>query len=246
MLSVLLVLGKIVLCLLLVLLLLLGLMLVSRIGVRTRIQTDKPCVVWGYIGFLRINLTRLAALKSHLSPKKPKLLHYTRDFGSFGEKPPHKPATQKEQDKKQTYKLETSSHKKASKELMDIPTLLEQLTQTLADILSTLGNDARLRIRRMVLVAAAREAADTALLFAAFNTALGSFWSLCERFRQFSFSKGTLGVYSDFCAEAPRIELDMQLSFRGYVLIKVGVMALQAYWQTMGKEKAEKPQGKEA
>lgn len=246
MLTVFAVLGKILLWLFLVLLLFLVLVLISRIGVRVRIQTGKPRIVWGYIGFFRVNLTRFAARKAHLSSGKPKLLRYTRDYGVFGEEGPQESASPKAQKTKNAHKGGTTSPKRPQNEHRDILTLLERLTQALADILSILGRDARLRVRRLVLTAAACEAADTALMFAAFNTALGSFWSLCERFRQFTFSKGGLGVYSDFCADTPRIELDVQLSFRGYVLVKVGVKALQAYWQTLGKEKAEKTQEKEA
>ncbi len=227
------VLVKLILCLLSAALVVVGLLLSSRIGVRVRVKTDGSLTVWGRIGFFSLNLTRLSDRRARKRKrKKPTLLRYTESFGRFGEaqESPSKTKTTAEAANGKAHRANGKKKKSTSDRVRpDIPALIETLTDALRQILTALGNDARVRVRRFLLTAACPEAADTALLFGGMNAALGSFWSLCERFRQFECKKAHIGVYADFLSDTPCADIDVQITFRGLVLVRTAFKALGAY-----------------
>lgn len=224
------VLVKLILCLLAAALAAILLLLLSRIGVRVRLKRDGSLTVWGRVGLFSVNLTRLSARREQRRKrKKPTLLRFTDSFGRFGEaevSPDSPKAEAKSPTKTAKQKTSVGAPKAGGR---DIPALVETLTDALRRILSELGNDARVRVRRFVLTAASPEAADTALLFGGMNAALGSFWSLCERFRRFDRRKAVIGVYADFLSDVSYADIDVQITFRGIVLARAALKALEAY-----------------
>ena len=224
--GILLVSAKILLFALLAALGVLLLALISRVGIRFRIKEDGETTLWAKIGFFRLNLTRLAAFRAAWQrPPKPRLLTYTKDFGIFGQVPQ---AVKRPSQKKAAHSKSTNAPKK-SKKKPDVLSILRQITDFLSAALTRLSGNGRIRVRRLVLVSAAPEAADTAVLFGQMNAALAVLMHTSGRFRQLKTEKAKIGVYADFNADDARMDADLECDFRAWVLLRVAIDAAKTY-----------------
>ena len=218
--------GKILLAALLVVLLLLVFVLLSRAGVRLRVSESAFDIIVR-LGVLRFNVTRFAAWRAARAAKRaqkpPKPIRFTESGGLFGELP--------EEPQKKTKKVQTAHAPKAEKKTKkpDVMALLQKTTDFLSEAYNRLSGDGRVRIRRLVLTAAAPEAADTAAMFGHMNTAVATLLHISSQFKRLDTERAKIGVYSDFCADTPRIDADIEINFSALVLVRVAGSAFQTY-----------------
>ena len=146
--------GKILLAALLVVLLLLVFALLSRAGVRLRVSESAFDVIVR-LGVLRFNVTRFAAWRAARAAKRaqkpPKPIRFTESGGLFGELPEE---PQKKTAKKSVQTAHAPKAEKKTKKL-DVMALLQKITDFLSEAYGRLSGDGRVRIRRLVLTAAA-------------------------------------------------------------------------------------------
>ncbi len=220
--------GKILLAALLVVLLLLVFALLSRAGVRLRVSESAFDVIVR-LGVLRFNVTRFAAWRAARAAKRaqkpPKPIRFTESGGLFGELPEE---PQKKTAKKSVQTAHAPKAEKKTKKL-DVMALLQKTTDFLSEAYDRLSGDGRVRIRRLVLTAAAPEAADTAVMFGHMNTAVATLLHISSQFKRLDTERAKIGVYSDFCADTPRIDADIEINFSALVLVRVAGSALQTY-----------------
>lgn len=220
---------KALLFVLLAVLVLVLLLCLSRLGVRVRLKEDGSLEWIARLGIFQLSVTRFAAWReAHRKQKPPALIKYTENFGLFGEMPEESQAQKKK-------KTNRSAHKKAvdkkpkEKAKPDVLALIGQITDFLSEAYDRLSGDGVIRVRRLVLVAAAPEAADTAALFGHMNTAAASLLHVSSQFKRLDTKKARIGVYSDFSAQVPRADADIELNFSFLVLARVAWSALQTY-----------------
>lgn len=172
------------------------------------------------IWFAKFNITKFMSRKKKQS--KPKCLHYPG--GAFGSLP-----EEKKDEKVKKKSVPAKSHKTPSvaKDKKTISETLDFVKNIISEASPHLSKCAEIRINRLRLTAATKEAADTAILFGNFNTAVSSLILVCEKFEALYINADCVGVYSDFCSDKPTLDANIELilnvkhvglsSFKGFM-----------------------------
>lgn len=181
---------------------------------------SKSLNVFMKIWFAKINITKLMSRKK--KQNKPRCLHYSG--GAFGFLPEEK---KKEKNKKKA--VAEKSHKKSSavKDKKSISETLDFIKNIITEASPYLSKCAIIKIHQLRLTAASKEAADTAILFGNFNTAVSSLILVCKKFESLYINADCVGVYSDFCSDKPALSANIELqlsvkhvglsSFKGFM-----------------------------
>ena len=201
--------GWILLWLAAALVLVLALLLVSKVGIRLRY--DGTFTAIARLGVFRLNITRFLARPE--KKKKPRVMRFTEDGGLFGESSAGKVLAKSS---RRVRHRGANTVKKAPEktEKKNVPEMIRLFAELLGEAAVKLSGYARVDVRRLYAVAAAPEAADTAVLFGHMNTAMGLLLCECRRFKQFRLGSLRAGVYADFTATEPRFDADIELTFR--------------------------------
>lgn len=157
------------------------------------------------IWFAKINITKLMSHKK--KQKKPEVLHFSG--GSFG-KFPEKSKLQKEK----AADLHSQKKSGVAKSKKSISETLDFIKELLSELSPYLSKCALVKINRLHLTAASAEAADTAILFGHFNTALSSLILVCKKYSALYINDGCVGVYSDFTTDKPLLDANIEIQFK--------------------------------
>lgn len=196
--------------------------LTARIGINLTYNGKIGIIV--KIWFVGIDVLKLSSSKK---TKPPKLIHYTGE--SFG-----KLCTQKKKKKKSGAQKTSAMHETAKKAKQAEKKGALETVSFFKDLVSDsaihFSSYAKLRIKRLYLVAAVKEdPAKTAVMFGNMNTALGVFLHVCERYAMFDTKNINAGVYSDFTADKPSCDIDIELSFFTWQALGTALTAFKTY-----------------
>lgn len=196
-----------------------------RIFLRYREKLEILLQLW----FIKINITKLTSRKK--KQKAPKLLHF--DGQHFGELP-QKPEKQKNKKNIQAaHKVSKGTANPATttqpKEKQSVGNILDMVRDILSDISSPLKKCIDVKIHRLYVTAASKEAADTAVMFGHLNTAVSSLILVCKKFRNLEIDESCTGVYSDFTSEKPRLDTEIELICHIRHITVTGIKGLMGY-----------------
>ena len=219
---------KILLYVLLAVLGLILLILLANLGVSVRIKDDFS--VYAHFLFIKVNVTKL--LSRPKKQKKPVLLKLSDTFDADKEdsviKPEKKKREKVEKDKKaksgkEGDRKETEKKKKSASEL------IETAKEMIGDFARYFAKFARLKVKRLYVVAASDEPDKTAVLFGEMNIAVNALLFVCRSYKFFKINDKKVGVYSDFTASTPSVDAEIKLSFFGWQIAVMGIVLLVDY-----------------
>ncbi len=203
---------------------LLGIVFFSRVRIffRYREKLEILLQLW----FVKINITKLTSSKK--KQKTPKLLHFDGElFGELPQKPEKQKKTKNLQAAHKTSKELPAETK--PKEKQSVGDILDMVRDILSDISSPMKKCIDVKIHRLYVTAASKEAADTAVMFGHLNTAVGSLILACKKFRNLEINEGCTGVYSDFTSEKPRLDTEIELICHVRHITVTGIKGLMGY-----------------
>lgn len=141
-------------------------------------------------------------------------------------------------DKKQTKKAAVKSKKAVSKvesvpEERDIMGLINKLREVAAKVVLRLGRHSNIKIRRLVIVVATDNAANTAVAYGAVCGGVACLIELFENCTNLKYTKDSqISVNPDFTATKSRAIVDIAFSLRVWQVLDIAIRGAAAYFKS--------------
>ncbi len=221
---------------------LLVLALIAFLNVGLHFSYTDSLHVYAVIAFFRLDLIKKFGADK---PKKNKLRHY--DGGSFGSFYDGN-GTERKKERKAGHKAGKTvspassaassentgkgTHPRASlppEKTKEPKSALSFVRAMLEDVFPPFRRYARLRVRKLHVVAADKSPDRTALLFGELNTACASLLYVCRRYEICRIDEENVAVYSDFSRDKPYCSFSVTLDLFVFQLLIIAVKALRSY-----------------